>query len=68
MFDPVCGPRAFDIVANYIFRIGRVLSKDKLNKEINTIIISRLHFLLLSLLLLSAHVAKDSSSATMLIM
>ena len=35
MSDPVCGPRAFDIVANYIFRIARVLSKAKLNKEIN---------------------------------
>ena len=35
MSDPVCGPRACDIVANYIFRIARVLSKAKLNKEIN---------------------------------
>jgi hypothetical protein len=35
MSDPMCGPSACDIVANYIFRIARVLSKAKLNKEIN---------------------------------
>jgi hypothetical protein len=33
MSDPLCGPKVRDIVANYIFRIARDLSK--LNKEIN---------------------------------
>ena len=31
MYDPVCGPRACDIVANNISIIARVLSKAKLN-------------------------------------
>ena len=35
MSDPACGPRACDIVANYILRIAQVLSKAKLNKDIN---------------------------------
>ena len=35
MSDPVYGPRACDIVANYILRIARILFKAKLNKEIN---------------------------------
>ena len=39
MSDPVYGPRACDIVANYILRIARVLSKAKLNKEINLVLL-----------------------------
>jgi hypothetical protein len=31
MYDPVCGPRACNIVANYILIIAQVLSKAKLN-------------------------------------
>jgi hypothetical protein len=97
MSDPVYAPRACDIVANHILKIAQVLTKAKLNKEINlallfdictvvfvcfhafpstksfiispytnTIIISCLHFLLSSLLLLCVHAAIDSSSTTML--
>jgi hypothetical protein len=35
MSDPSCGPRACDIVAINIFRFAGVLSKAKLNKDIN---------------------------------
>ena len=35
MSDPVYAPRACEIVANHMLRIAQVLSKAKLNKEIN---------------------------------
>ena len=39
MSVPVCGPSACDFVANYILRIAQVLSKAKLNKDINLVLL-----------------------------
>ena len=66
MSNPVCRPRACDIVPNYILKMAQVLSKAKLNKEINLVLLfdicTVVFVCFLSSLLCAHHAATDSLS------